>query len=233
MSALYDRLRHRATSDPSSPFVSWYGADGARAELSGITFATSVAKTAGMLTDDLDLEPGAAVRLALPLHWQLPVWVAAAHLAGLTVAWYDTSPVDVTVFAEPGEPATAGMSVVSAATAFGRPDRPVPAPFVDHFSAAMGQPDVYLRVPARGDWLVDGTSWDTDGIVAAAQRLTGPIAPGAHVLVPPGTGVRDAALMAWVVPLLTGGSGVLVQEGDADRVAAVAAAEHARFAPGA
>lgn len=225
VSDVFDLLRRRATRDPAAPFVSWYGPGAARAELSGITYATSVAKTAGLLTDDLELEPGATIRLLLPLHWQLPVWIAAADLAGLTVLWDPAVDADVTVCADAAEAPDAPLVVVSAATPFGRPEQPVPARFVDHFSAALGQPDVYLRVPAAGQWLVEGAAWTTADIVAAARDVAAQVPTGGHVLVAAGTPLLRAALASAVVPLLTGGSCVLVQAGDVQHIAGIEHAE--------
>lgn len=224
VSVLFDLLRRRATQDPAAPFVSWYGPGGTRAELSGVTFATSVAKAAGLVTDELELEPRATIRLLLPLHWQLPVWTAAADLAGLTVLWEPGPTADVTVCADVAEAPDAPLVVISAATPFGRPEQPVPAPFVDHFSAALGQPDVYLRVPAEGQWLVADSAWSAEDILAAARDTAAPLPAGARVLVPPGTAPLRAALASAFVPLLTGGSAVLVQAGEAGHIAAV---EHA------
>lgn len=226
MTTPFDLLRARATRDPGSPFVTWYGTEGVRTELSGITFATSVAKTAGLLAGELETSPGDRIRLLLPLHWQLPVWVAAADLTGLTVLW-DDGPVDVTVTSHADVPPSPATVVVSAATPFGMPTQPVPAPLVDHFSAAMGQPDVYLGVPATGRWLADGRTYSDADLTSATQRLVAPAGAGRHLLVPPRTSTREAALVAWLGPLLTGGSCVLVQAGDADRIAA---AERAVFA---
>ena len=58
-------------------------ATGARAELSVMTFANWVAKTANLCRDDLDLDVGARVAIALPLHWQAAVWWQACWASGL------------------------------------------------------------------------------------------------------------------------------------------------------
>jgi uncharacterized protein (TIGR03089 family) len=53
-----------------------------RAELSVATFANWVAKTANLCRDDLDLDVGARVAIALPVHWQAAVWWQACWASG-------------------------------------------------------------------------------------------------------------------------------------------------------
>jgi uncharacterized protein (TIGR03089 family) len=70
-------------ADPSRVLLTYYDdATGERAELSVATFANWVAKTANLCRDDLDLEPGARVAIALPLHWQAAVWWQACWESG-------------------------------------------------------------------------------------------------------------------------------------------------------
>jgi uncharacterized protein (TIGR03089 family) len=52
-------------------------------ELSVVTFANWVAKTANLLVDGLGAQPGQRVALDLPVHWQGAVWHAACWAAGL------------------------------------------------------------------------------------------------------------------------------------------------------
>jgi len=62
-------------SDASRVLLTFYDdATGERAELSVATFANWVAKTANLCRDDLGLDVGAHVAIALPLHWQAAVW---------------------------------------------------------------------------------------------------------------------------------------------------------------
>ncbi len=62
-------------SDASRVLLTFYDdATGERAELSVATFANWVAKTANLCRDDLGLDVGARVAIALPLHWQAAVW---------------------------------------------------------------------------------------------------------------------------------------------------------------
>jgi uncharacterized protein (TIGR03089 family) len=97
-----DLLRRVVAAEPSRPLVTFYDdAAGERIELSAKTFDNWVAKTANLLVDGLDAEPGERVALALPPHWQTAVWLFACWSAGLVV-----EPV-----AEPTEPGDlAGMA---------------------------------------------------------------------------------------------------------------------------
>lgn len=82
-----DLLRRLVAAEPARPLVTFYDdATGERIELSATTFDNWVAKTAGLLVDGLDAQPGTGVVLALPPHWQTLVWVFACWSAGLVVA---------------------------------------------------------------------------------------------------------------------------------------------------
>src|SRR5215218_902097 len=70
-----DRLLTAALrADPSGPFLTFYDdATGERVELSLTSLENWVAKTANLLVDELDLEPGEPVAVDLPPHWQTVV----------------------------------------------------------------------------------------------------------------------------------------------------------------
>ncbi|MDQ6648926.1 MAG: TIGR03089 family protein [Actinomycetota bacterium] len=80
-----DLLTAALRSDPSRPLLTYYDdATGERVELSVATSANWVAKSANLLRDGLDVEPGDAVALLLPAHWQSAVLVLACWAAGAT-----------------------------------------------------------------------------------------------------------------------------------------------------
>jgi hypothetical protein len=66
-----------------TPFLTWYG-DG-RVELSYATFGNWVAKTANLLRDGWDVQPGDPVGVDLPPHWQGVAVVFGIRLAGAVV----------------------------------------------------------------------------------------------------------------------------------------------------
>jgi uncharacterized protein (TIGR03089 family) len=79
---LSDLLR----ADAGRPLVTFYDdGTGERVELSVTTYANWVAKVAGLLVDELDLERGQRLRVDLPPHWLTPVFLGAAWTAGLVV----------------------------------------------------------------------------------------------------------------------------------------------------
>jgi uncharacterized protein (TIGR03089 family) len=87
-----DLLAAVLAADPARPLVTFYDdASGERVELSGKTFGNWVSKTANLLVDGLDAEPGERVLLALPPHWQTAVWLFACWSAGLVAepVWPD------------------------------------------------------------------------------------------------------------------------------------------------
>jgi uncharacterized protein (TIGR03089 family) len=65
--------------DPGRPFLTFYDdASGERIELSYATTANWVAKTSNLLVDELDLETGETIAVALPPHWLGIVWALSA-----------------------------------------------------------------------------------------------------------------------------------------------------------
>lgn len=82
---------------PAKPLITHYDdAVGSRIELSRATVANWAAKTANWLRDELDVEVGSTVSVALPAHWQtvgvlLGAWWCGAHVVaepdGATVAF--------------------------------------------------------------------------------------------------------------------------------------------------
>ena len=81
--AILDRA---LTSDSSRPRLTFYDdATGERIELSATTINNWVCKTANLITLDCGLAPGSRIRLHLPRHWLLAVWVLACDLTGMDV----------------------------------------------------------------------------------------------------------------------------------------------------
>src|SRR3954452_11141926 len=69
---------------PARPLVTFYDdATGERVELSVATYANWVAKTAGLLQDELGVDRGGVVLVDLPTHWLGPVWLGAAWRLGV------------------------------------------------------------------------------------------------------------------------------------------------------
>ena len=76
--------------DPGRPLLTFYDhATDERVELSVATYANWVAKAAGLLTEECDLERGMSLRVDLPPHWLSPVFLGAAWTVGLRVTTSD------------------------------------------------------------------------------------------------------------------------------------------------
>ncbi|GAC1331755.1 MAG: TIGR03089 family protein [Mycobacteriales bacterium] len=81
-----DLLAAALRRDPSQPLVTYYDdATGERVELSRATAANWVAKSANLLRDGLEVEPGEPVALLLPAHWQSAVLLLACWALGAVV----------------------------------------------------------------------------------------------------------------------------------------------------
>src|SRR5256885_9455472 len=77
-------------ADPARPLLTFYDdASGERTELSATTLAGWVAKTAGLVQDELVIEPGDRVAVLLPAHWQTAAVLLGCWAAGAVI---DTDP---------------------------------------------------------------------------------------------------------------------------------------------
>lgn len=151
----YAALLERARHDPARPLVtSIDAASGAVMELSATSLLNAIAKTAGLLRDDLDLEPGDDVGIRLPLHWQRAVWWGACAFVGGVYAPHSTAAITVTDRASLDECDGADDLILVSLAPFGLPDgEPVPAGVTDAAVATRAHPDHFTPydVP-RDDW---------------------------------------------------------------------------------
>ena len=217
-----------AASDPGRPRLTWYDdargpTRGERIELSARVLATWVAKAANLLVDELDVEPGDRVLIALPTHWRAAYWMLAAWSAGAEVivgeAGQTSSGARVIVTDNPAA-APAGPVVVAVtlpALARTWAGAPLPSGAIDEAGAVTGQPDLFepFSEPdgASPALTVGGRSLAYDELLASARAVAAarswPI--GARVLTSSGPGDAVAALLA---PLCVDGSLVLVRDPD-------------------
>lgn len=140
-------LGPRLARDAAAPLITYYDdATGERIELSGTTCANWAAKTANLLRDECDVEPGARVALLLPAHWQtlavlLGAWWCGAEVIG------DPYAADVVCCDAPGlDMATGcGADVVVALSlhAFGVGLPGLPAGVVDYAGEVRLHGDVF------------------------------------------------------------------------------------------
>jgi uncharacterized protein (TIGR03089 family) len=156
-------LRALMASDPGRPRLTWYGPGGERVELSARTLDNWVAKTANLLTIELDAGPGTRVLLALPAHWRSAVWTLATWSVGAcaVVGSADGAAADVVVTTAEQARAWSTSQVVAVAlpalAATAGPDLPPGA----HDGAALVrvQADVFVPLvsPVAGDPAFAGT----------------------------------------------------------------------------
>ncbi|HEY9291286.1 MAG TPA: TIGR03089 family protein [Microlunatus sp.] len=240
MTELFNRqLQARNRSAGSSPLITYYDdRSGERTELSGISFANWVDKTAGLLADELFIDGGQAIQLDLartaPLHWVGLVWIAASWRIGCPVAVGDTADAAVTVVgpeAATDEPTGGGERVACSLHPLGLGfTAPLPAGVIDYGVEVRAQPDSYpgpYPDPAATAWIEDQhrltqseliTSSPADGSTPARRTMISP-----DLSEPLWINVQRAL----VDPVITGGSVVIMIGGDADRRSQIAAAERA------
>lgn len=211
--------------DPARPLVTHLGPDGARTELSVRTYENNIAKAANLLRDDADLQPGSAVSLRLPVHWQTSVWLGAAALVG-GIAWIggpvEDPDVEVAVLG-PDDLGTerAPLTLGTALHPLGMPFRePLPAGVLDAAIEVRGHGDrfsAYRTVQGDDAWLRYGDRTLTQAeALAEALALAADLgaAPGSRVLV---TAALPAAALALIaLPLAADVAVVLLTDPAAD-----------------
>jgi uncharacterized protein (TIGR03089 family) len=206
-------------ADPARPLLTFYDdGTGERIELSARTFANWVAKTANLLVDGLDAQPGDRVALALPPHWQTAVWLFAAWSAGLHVvprgSGEDVLAVvedDLPVEGEPAE--VVGLSL----NAFGMPLQTQYPGVTDYAAEVRSYGDRFPAVASGGPALtVENTTFTGPELAERARRSAGEQGLDEHSRVltdlPPDSlrGLVDSLL----APLSVGGSAVICRNLD-------------------
>ena len=220
----YDLLMAAVAADRARPLVTYIDeGTGERTELSTATFENWVAKTANLLVDDLDAQPGTRVALLLPLHWQTAVWLAACWATGCVAAPEgNPAAADVVVahterLPEIDAALRSGRDVLSLSLlALARPGGHASAGVVDYdveirsygdrFAANAPTPPTAPALALASGQVLDGSELVTAAEVAARRwgaprRLVTAWAPD----------TVDGVLAALVVPLLTGGAAVLAR----------------------
>jgi uncharacterized protein (TIGR03089 family) len=221
--ALDERLR----SDPGQPLVTFYDDEsGERTELSVTTYANWVAKTAGVLVDDLGLDAGDRVVLDLPTHWLGPVFLGAAWLAGLRVVrgGPGSTGADAVVHGPDGSGVEADQRLGCALLPFAVAARePMAAGVLDFGTLWPGQPDAFPGVPAGPD--EPATDGHTQrALIEHARSLAN--AAGERVLTDLNP-VSDEGLDLFLGTLVAGGSVVWVARPDQQRWSGRASSEQA------
>ncbi|EON23066.1 hypothetical protein CF8_2981 [Nocardioides sp. CF8] len=234
MTTFSAELARQLRGDAGRPFITFYDhATDERVELSVTTYANWVAKAAGLLVEEGDLERGMRLRIDLPTHWLAPVFMAAAWTVGLALT--DDDDPDAVVcgpdtLADWAERADDLPVLACSLRPLGvRFAEPVPAGVHDVGIEIWTQPDAFSPWdPPTGD----DVACDLEGLrrtqgelmeaAAAGSLLTdgGRLFSGTNPASPPG-------IVTLTEPLARGGSLVLVRHLAAERSQSTYDAERA------
>jgi uncharacterized protein (TIGR03089 family) len=228
---LADQLR----ADPARPLVTFYDdATGERVELSVTTYANWVAKTAGLVQDELDVERGGLVLVDLPTHWLGAVWLGAAWTLGLRVTDDRTllDRADLVVCGPDGLDTYAGIAdrlpvvALSLRPLGARFATALPPGVVDYGAVVLGQPDAFVPYdPPTGD--------DVGWVDAAGERTQAELMSVSVETAAGGRLLTDlnpctaSGLATLATPLVTGGGTVWVRHPEEDGWSRRYAAERA------
>lgn len=219
----YAALLARMRAEPSTPLVTYrHLGSGERMELSATSLANAIAKTAGLLRDELDAGPGSIVAIHIPFHWQRVVWLGACAATGAIFApGAPPSDSDVCVM-DRGHLAFAGEGaddVIVSLAPFGLPE-PGGAPpgIIDAAVAMRAHPDVFVpdtvpmesaRLIRQGDSTWTNAAVMDEALAEVARR--GTHAGQSFAIIEPDP---LADVLALAGPLVNGGGSVLVAAAD-------------------
>ena len=216
-------LGHATAADPAQPVLTWYDdGTGERVELSGLTLANWVSKTANLLVDGCGLGPFDEATVLLPPHWQ-----TAAVLLGCWTAGLSVSPDGAVIFAASPVESTAADRFLLGLAPMGLPIRgAVPAGWLDYVAEVRGHGDHFAGPAVRPDQPALAGETHASLLARAAGRAGElGIPPGGRVLIEAG---RHADPVDWLLaPLSVGASTVLCKDLDETAREARATAERA------
>jgi len=242
-----EQLRRRARTSGADPLVTYYDLDsGERTELSATSFLNWVDKTSNLFVDELLLDPGAVVDLELartaPGHWVTLVIAMAAWQVGATVSVGATRPAEEPDLLVLGpdwadhERGSADNVLACSLHPLGLGfNQPLPSDVMDFTLEVRGQSDLHSPGARSGTepvW-VDASRQLSQADLVSADRDqealgSSPQPRAARRVVPvsePWPTIRDGLL----VPVLTGGSAVLVTGQDQARLPHIAETERAEL----
>ncbi len=219
--------------DGGRPFVTWYDeTTGERVELSVVTYANWVAKTASLLVEEHDLARGDLLHVDLPLHWLTPVFWGAAWTAGIVVS-LDPDEYDAVVTGPDGVERWAQVvdsvpvlacSLLPMGVRFASP---LPAGVHDVGVEVWSQPDAFIPYDPPGP---DDVAVVEGGVLTPHRELWGTAAVGSLLtdggrLLVAASPASPPEIAAITEPLARRGSVVWVVGADSDRVTGLAQAE--------
>lgn len=196
--------------NPADPFVTFYDdATGERIELSGTSFENWVNKTANLLRDDFDFQPGDSVSVELPLHWVLPVWIAAVLKSGGDLRMGGPG-ADITVIGPQIDQADGDVVACSLRPMAQGYAQPTPAGVCDYFSEVRLHGDFFQE--SRPIAPTSEANFEPGGRLLLISSTDDPISGAAAELV-------------YAAPVLHDGSVVIVRNAGTDTVERIAEQE--------
>jgi uncharacterized protein (TIGR03089 family) len=223
-----DLLAAALRADPARPLVTFYDeATGERIELSVTTYANWVAKTAGLVQDELDVEHGGLVLVDLPTHWLGVVWLGAAWTGGLTVTTDPSladdadlvvcGPDGVERYADRAE--SVPVVALSLRPLGARFADPLPTGVVDYGAVVLAQPDVFMPLDPPGP---DDVAWrdlaaSRTQVELLAEIAETPLVEEGGRLLTDRNPCSPEGLATLLSPLLRGGGSVWVRHPDEER----------------
>lgn len=213
-------LRRRLNALPAQPFFTHYGQD-ARIELSAVTFANWVDKTANLL-EELGVEPGEVVQLDVvrshPGHWVSMVWMAGCWQRGCTVSLDEDSSA-VLLVTGPDGTSDGRPSIACSLHPLGMGFDTVPTGCTD-YAEVLSQPDSHVAEPvvANNIAVAPGITFQDLRDVAPRDSRILVVDP-----VPGWESIRELL----VAPLIGGGSTVVTDIHDPQTLARIRVQEHA------
>ncbi len=173
--------------DGANPFLTYYDdVTGERIELSAVTTANWVAKTANLLVDEYDLEAGETVALGLPPHWLGVVWALSTWSAGASVTTGEgTLAITGPDFAIRGSRETIASALLPLG---GRFREPLPDGIHDYGAEVYNHPDLFVPFdpPTPASPAYDEKSHAD--LIAVAEPITDRVLTTTDLVSPAGIG---------------------------------------------
>lgn len=220
-----DALSGLLRAAPTRPLVTFYDdSTGERIELSVATYANWVAKTAGLVQDELDVTRGALILVDLPTHWLGAVWLGAAWSLGLAVTDDPALASDADlVVCGPGRVEEYALHAervpvlaLSLRPLGGRFTEVLPAGVTDYGAVVLAQPDSFVAYdPPHADdpaWREGSrTTSQADLLVEAVRSSV--VSPGGRLLTDVNPSTRSGAVTL-LAPVALDGATVWVRHPD-------------------
>jgi uncharacterized protein (TIGR03089 family) len=173
--------------DGANPFLTYYDdVTGERIELSAVTTANWVAKTANLLADEYDLEAGESVAIGLPPHWLGVVWALSTWSVGAAITTGEgTLAITGPDFAIRGSRETVASALLPLG---GRFREPLPAGVHDYGAEVYNHPDLFVPFDPPGGGSPAYDERTHAELIDAAEPITERVLTTTSLVTPAGVG---------------------------------------------